>query len=336
MAENSAISWTNHTFNPWIGCTKVGPACDGCYAENLMANRFGRVVWGKPGQRGTLDRTGEGLWKQPLNWDRKAAKSGEQTFVFCASLADVFDKDAPAEWRRDLFDLIRATPNLSWLLLTKRPQMIVKLFEEACRLNPDGTRWTSALPRTRGMWPRNAAIGCTVVTQAEADRDVPHLIAAKAALNPEFAFLSMEPLLEAVDLNFVADTLCPNARDGLSQDPGTGEYECCSKCDWTGLSGEWAIDWVIAGGETDQGEHLARPMHPDWVRSLRDQCAAAGVPLHLKQWGEWAPSSMENIGDQPKAPVHRFHDGRVVFRIGKEAAGRALDGVEHNARPVTS
>jgi protein gp37 len=183
MAENSAISWTDDTFNPWIGCTKVSPACDGCYAENLMATRYGRVQWGAPGQgEGTRQRTSFG-------------EDYPARFVFCASLADVFDNAVPVEWRRDLFDLIRKTPHLTWLLLTKRPGMIGKLFADTLSGIND-----PAVPLGQSRWPRNAAIGCTVVTQEEADRDIPKLLAAKAALNPAFAFVSMEPLLGPVDL----------------------------------------------------------------------------------------------------------------------------------------
>src|SRR5690606_14613384 len=121
----------DHTFNPWIGCTKVSPACDGCYAEAMMDKRYGRVKWGAPGQgAGTRERTSKGNWSKPKAWDRKAKAAGTRPFVFCSSLADVFDNQVPAEWRRDLFELIRATPNLVWLLLTKRPQLIVKLSEE--------------------------------------------------------------------------------------------------------------------------------------------------------------------------------------------------------------
>src|SRR5690606_31944191 len=112
MAENSKIEWTDHTFNPWIGCTKVGPGCDGCYAENLMDKRYGRVTWG-PGE--DRARTSPGNWRKPLQWNRQAsAANGERPFVFCASLADVFDNEVDELWRVDLFKLIEQTPNLIW------------------------------------------------------------------------------------------------------------------------------------------------------------------------------------------------------------------------------
>jgi hypothetical protein len=121
--ENSKIQWCDHTFNPWIGCQHVSPGCDRCYAETLMDHRYGKVQWGPHGKR---KRTSEGYWKQPFSWAKAARESGTRPRVFCASLADVFDNQVPQEWRDDLFRLIRATPELDWLLLTKRPQNIIK------------------------------------------------------------------------------------------------------------------------------------------------------------------------------------------------------------------
>ena len=115
MAENTKIEWADHTFNPWMGCTKISPACDNCYAADMMDTRYGRVRWGSGEPR---VRTKD--WSKPRKWNRDAEKSGERPFVFCASLADVFDNEVDPAWRADLFDLIDDTPNLIWLLLTKR------------------------------------------------------------------------------------------------------------------------------------------------------------------------------------------------------------------------
>jgi protein gp37 len=338
VGENTKISWCDHTFNPWVGCTKVSPACDGCYAEHMMATRLGRVAWGAPGQgTGTRERTSSANWAKPLAWDRKAARDGTRPFVFCASLADVFDNAAPAAWRRDLFDLIRATPHLTWLLLTKRPQNIAKLFSET--ITPELRKaWSVPALLGKSFWPPNAAIGCTVVTQAEADRDVQHLLHVRAALNPAFAFLSMEPLLGPVDLTRIR--------------PRPGD-------EFSALRPSY-IDWVITGGETDQGAHKARPSHPAWFRSLRDQCAEAGVPFHHKQNGEWAPDPeldrdflSSNVG-VPMGSVERLQSstnsyavawerldddgvharGVQLKRVGKRAAGHLLAGVAHDARPI--
>lgn len=289
MGEVTAISWCDHTFNPWIGCTKVSPACDGCYAEALMDKRYGRVEWGARGKGvGTRSRTSPSNWRQPLRWDRKAAKDGTRPFVFCSSLADVFDNQVPTAWRTDLFELIRTTPNLVWLLLTKRPQNIVRLFNAACDM----------------AWPRNAAIGATVEDQSRANSNVPALLDAAEDLGALFSFLSCEPLLGEIVLPALPD-------------------------------------WVITGGETDQGSHKARPSHPDWFRDLRDQCAAAGVAYHHKQNGEFC--DFAHIGmawnDLPDAirEKQRFVDGKAMIKVGKVRSGRLLDGVEHNARPrITS
>lgn len=312
MAENSHISWTDHTFNPWIGCTRISPACDGCYAAALMGGeggRFSRAQWGGPGiGEGTRTRTKD--WSKPRKWNREAAAAPGRTFVFCASLADVFDNAVDPTWRRDLFDLIRATPNLTWLLLTKRPGNIVKLFRDITTLDQEHDDISD-------YWPPNAAIGCTVVTQEEADRDVPKLLIAKGALKPAFAFLSMEPLLGDVDLA----CLEPSGRSGVLN-ALTGDYHnLVALGEPSPPTKGPALDWVITGGETDQGPHQARPTHTSQFRSIRDQCAAAGVPYHHKQNGEWAARD-----DEPEP--------NPVFKIGKIRAGRLLDGVEHNARPV--
>lgn len=178
MAENSKIEWTTHTFNPWIGCTKVSGACDFCYAE-AWAERFGQVQWGPH-----ADRRRTKTWGNPVRWNREAEGATERPRVFCASLADVFDnhKSIAPEWRADLWALIEATPNLDWLLLSKRPQNIARYIPPA---------W-----RDRGC-PQNVWIGATVENQEEYDRRVPHLRAIKARVR----FLSMEPLLGSVDLD---------------------------------------------------------------------------------------------------------------------------------------
>lgn len=313
MAENSAISWTDHTWNPWVGCTKVSPACDGCYAEALMDKRMGRVQWGGPGKgAGTRVRTSAATWNDPIRWNRKAESDGTRPFVFCASLADIFDNQVPAEWRRDAFGVMRRTPRLVYLLLTKRPGNIVYLSEEA------------------GGLPENAAIGATAEDQRRANINVPELLAAKVRTRPLFAFLSCEPLLGPLDLghlpvgNHGAVLGIPSAHSHFTPDSG----------------GAAGIDWVIVGGETDQGGHKARPMHPDWARDLRDQCARAGVPFHFKQNGEWLggdqipedeviPSGISN-----DCGIVGADDNRRVWRVGKARAGRLLDGVEHNARPI--
>jgi protein gp37 len=175
MAETTDISWTDATFNPWIGCTKVGPGCDHCYAERDFDLRKGRVKWGAGNAR---SRTSSANWNKPLQWERQhsafAAEHGRRRRVFCASLADVFDNEAPAEWRADLMTLIRETPSLDWLLLTKR-------ISNVQRMVPEGL-------------PRNVWLGATMVTRAEFLRDLDRLREVPASIH----FVSAEPLLEDV------------------------------------------------------------------------------------------------------------------------------------------
>lgn len=173
MAENSKIQWCDHTFNPWIGCTKVSPACDHCYAEHLMDHRLHQVSWGygKPRRR-----TSEQNWLKPLVWNRRAERLGIRYRVFCASLADVFDTEVPGIWRRDLFELIEATPELDWLLLTKRPEAARRHFNAH-------------------DWPENIWIGATAENQKMLDLRWPVIAGI-----PRIRFLSCEPLLSPISL----------------------------------------------------------------------------------------------------------------------------------------
>ncbi len=173
MAEKTGIAWTDSTFNPWIGCTKVGPGCDNCYAEALMDKRWHRVRWGSGQQR---ERTSAANWKQPLLWEREheafLLAHGRRRRVFCASLADVFDNEAPPQWRGELWALVKSTPHLDWLVLTKRVGNV------------------QGMAPAEGL-PQNVWLGATMVSQAEYDRDVRKLLAVEASVR----FLSVEPML---------------------------------------------------------------------------------------------------------------------------------------------
>jgi protein gp37 len=178
--EGTGISWADLTFNPWIGCQKVSPACDHCYAESLATTRLG-VAWGPGAER---RRTAPGNWSKPPRWNRYAGEAGVQLRVFCASLADVFDNAVDDQWRRDLAAVVLQTPNLLWMLLTKRIGNAREMLES---MFPAGV-------------PDNVALGVTIANQAEADRDLPRALAIKQGLGVRRLFLSMEPLLGPVDL----------------------------------------------------------------------------------------------------------------------------------------
>ena len=313
MSQNSKIEWTDHTFNPWTGCTKVSPGCDGCYAE-AWSKRAGPKV-GKWGPGIPRVRTTPANWSLPLRWNAQAdafmAQHGRRQRVFCASLADVFDNAVDPQWRVDLFNLILSTPNLDWLLLTKRIGNAARMIEDTLPAS------MKALPADHPLawpWP-NVWIGATITSQAEADRDIPKLLATPAAKR----FLSMEPLLGPVDLTRI------EVHGGDAEIyPLKGTTDCVNG------EGEPTVDvpalsWVIVGGESGPG---ARPMHPDWARSLRDQCQAAGVPFLFKQWGEWiCAGELRRLpgGGMPGFGIYDAcrHDMTTdTVRVGKKAAGR--------------
>ena len=275
--ENSKIEWTHHTFNPWIGCTKVSPGCANCYAETLMATRYGRVKWGKDHPR---SRTGADNWRKPQQWNKAA--TSERQRVFCASLADWLDDEVPIEWFTDLLALIHDTPNLDWLLLTKRPENWRKRIQEAAGLMiSDVERGAMVWAWKDGYAPRNVWVGTSVEDQERADERIPVLLEIPAAVR----FLSIEPLLGPVDVqeHLLSDYDKASHDSQLLEPLGGFKHR--------------KIDWVICGGESGSG---ARTMHEDWARSLRDQCEEWGCAFHFKQWG----------GENKKA-AGRLIDGRT-------------------------
>lgn len=255
----------------------------------------------------------------PKRWNAQAeafqAQRGRRQRVFCASLADVFDNAVPDEWRADLFDLIRATPNLDWLLLTKR-------IANARHMLPSATSSEPAHLFDE-LWP-NVWLGATIANQEEADRDIPKLLAVPAAKR----FLSMEPLLGPVDLTKLMNPGPLHQRGSFINALRGGTFgEVLATGERVRIThGPLEhIDWVIVGGES--GQH-ARPMHPYWARSLREQCQAAGVPFFFKQWGEHAPNWLNDDAGQ------KIEGSEWIDRMGKKVAGRLLDGREWNGVPA--
>lgn len=311
MAENSKIEWTDHTFNGWIGCTKVSPGCAHCYAETQdNFRKWTPDGWGAGKPR---KRTSVANWKTPIAWDKSAALRAtlcamaepperfERPRVFCASLSDWLDPEVPPEWLADLLDIIRRTPNLDWQLLTKRPELWRSRMQAVVDHLGNGF-YCPAGGWLAGDAPPNVWIGTTVEDQKRADERIPALLKIPARVR----FLSCEPLLGPIEFSDV-----------------THRSDCVKQLGKPALSG---IDWVICGGESGPG---ARPMHPDWARSLRDQCAAVGVPFLFKQWGEWH----EGFPTDSNVETRVISPGVIVGRFGKKAAGRILDGIEHNGFP---
>ncbi len=241
MGASTKIAWCDMTFNPWIGCQKVSAGCAHCYAET-WAKRWGRSNWGPAGTR---QQTAN--WGDLFKWNREALREGVRRRVFCGSLCDVFE-DHPTcnELRPSLWRVIRECRALDWLLLTKRPENIVRML-------PPG--FTAA--KAPHVW-----FGASVENQAMADLRVPQLLAVPAAGR----FLSCEPLLGPIDLGYRGAG--GPARGWLRRQHGAAG------------SLPHQVDWVIVGGESGAG---FRPMALEWARSLREQCAAAGAAFFFKQ-----------------------------------------------------
>lgn len=321
--ENSKIGWTDHTFNPWRGCTKVSPGCANCYAET-MSHRNPKTlgVWGPQGTRVVAS---EAAWKEPLKWNEKAKAAGERHRVFCASMADVFedwgwrilnhDGDVmrynllSGDWgvwpgratehdflvmqniRARLFKLIDATPHLDWLLLTKRPENVLRMMPDYLPCHCRIPEWEGAgnhSPNCDVFKPRpNVWIGTTVENQQMADKRIPHLLKIPAAVR----FLSCEPLLGPLNLELY-----------LQYPPMTDGYKMTFTCqEWRG------IDWVIVGGESGG---KARPFYLQWAREIRDQVKGSDAALFVKQMG----SNPIDIDRMP-IPSGGIYDRRIPLKL---------------------
>jgi protein gp37 len=332
LADKTKIEWADATANFWIGCTKVSPACDNCYAERDWDHRKHRVEWGPHGDRSPVKAGAQIVRKMQRNAEAFIAEHGHRPRIFVNSLSDFADnhRSIMPEWREKVWHLARECPDVILMILTKRPQNLPQY-----------------LPADWGAGYPNVWVGTAVENQAEADRRIPHLLATPAAVR----WLSCEPLLGPVDLEKI--TLRPFGGKVTDLSNRLGDYI-------QPLRGNFIdspkLDWIVVGGESGRN---ARPMHPDWARSLRDQCAAAGVPYFFKQWGESCPLRSElipverrKIGwvardgrfkfdctEEDHKPMYRDDDRhgtgfwKLIVRVGKKRAGRLLDGVEHSAMP---
>lgn len=321
MSAGTHIEWTDATWNPVVGCTRVSSGCDHCYAVRAshrlagmgQANYKGLTVLNGKGERhfnGTVRCLPERL-DDPLYW-RKPRR------VFVNSMSDLFHKDVPFKFVETVFGVMAVCPEHTFQILTKRPQRAAQFLEDRgdvidaarqCVLASDSRR-LGFLECEACLPLGNVWLGTSCEDQATLDERVPHLLNCPAAVR----FLSLEPLLGSIDLRFGI------VKDGDHVHVATPQ--------------EMGIHWVIVGGESGPG---ARPMHPDGVRSIRDQCVAAGVPFFFKQWGEWRPWDDDDVADQKTQRVQSrtvvVMDERMI-RLGKKATGAVLDGREWREYPM--
>lgn len=277
--ENSHIAWTDHTFNPWIGCTKVSPGCLHCYAETRDKRFHGEAIhWGPGAPR---QRTSRGYWKQPDRWNKKP---GERfTRVFCGSLCDWLDPEIPIRWFADLLDVIRRCDEwVTWQMLTKRPECWTARMEAA--LEFARTENMSALGIWIEIWlsgisPAHVHFGFTAENQTELDKRA----VAAATVPAVVRFISAEPLLGQLVLDHACDdgTGCIDLLRGLSFCDGRNEPVDFPK-----------IDWVIVGGESGP---YARPCELGHIYSVVEQCVSTQTPVFVKQLGSNARDGLKQL-----------------------------------------
>lgn len=318
MSENSKSEWTDRTWNPVRGCNRISEGCRNCYAERMAARRLPGLNSPTTGQPFAVMTPSGPRWTgnvelieskllEPLTF------GGKDCRVFVNSMSDLFHADLPDEAIDRVFAVMALTPHITYQVLTKRAERLNRYFRDPAEVNqrryqalmdnriwgPDSRRsvlaegdgrlrsraWTTK--NTFATLP-NVWLGVSVEDQATADERIPHLQTTPAAVR----FISYEPALGLIDISRYLE---PH---------------------WT------AINWVICGGESGPG---ARPMHPDWARSVRDQCQAAGVAFFFKQWGEYAESRPR--GEAAKRMMaDPIFGGLQMIRVGKTKAGRELDG----------
>ena len=267
MGANSKIEWTTHTFNPWWGCTKVSEACKHCYAE-AWAKRVGESIWGPKSERRQLS---DAHWRQPVKWNRDAMGASERPRVFCASMADVFEDRAELAPLRDrLFDLIEATPNLDWLLLTKRPQNVASM-----------ARWDEE-------WPENVWLGATIELQQRADELLPYLTAIPAKVR----FISAEPLLGPLEietwLESSIDWVITGGESGPKARPASPEWfrslhAQCMRAETAFHFKQWG-DWAPGDGENFPAAKVRKVT--DGTTMIRVGKKVAGRYLGGREWNE--------------------------------------------------
>jgi protein gp37 len=299
MSGPTKIEWAAFSWNPITGCTKVSEGCRNCYAERQAKRFAGRA--GYPAEHPFAVTLHPDQLDKPLHW-RKPRR------IFVCSMSDLFHPDVPDEFINRVLNVVGDADQHTFQILTKRPERMAAYFARHVEL---GATYDILNRRQRAYLLENLWLGTSIEDQRTADERIPHLLRCAAARR----FVVYEPALGPV--NFLRPEAWwlgpPTQAHGMHQ----------------------GLDWVIAGGESGP---KARPAHPDWFRSVRDQCQEAGVPFFFKQWGEWVVpnatvSEMEFVPKFKAGRQHPFDDGPIAMRVGKRAAGRLLDGVEHNAYP---
>ncbi len=302
--SKSAIEWTDYSWNPVTGCTPVSEGCANCYAQHMAQRLKGRYGYPKddPFRPGTVH---EDRMEEPLRWKKPRR-------VFVCSMGDPFHDAVRTETIDRILEVILACPQHTFMLLTKRPQNIERKLYEITEANP--IRELGDNDYIPNLW-----FGVSVENQAAANERIPELLKTPAAVR----FVSCEPLLGPVDLERYLINCADCGNRGSSAYVGQEHDLCFHVCPKKGEGPR--LDWVICGGETGPG---ARPMHPDWVRSLRDQCWEAEVPFFFKSWGNWRECQPPNewINEDPKKyTLTKAHNSYFV-RLNRRAAGRVLDG----------
>lgn len=300
----SKIQWTDETWNPVTGCSKISEGCANCYAERMI-ERLGNIPQ-------TAEKYKDGFKVTCHNDELKRRFPGKGKKIFVCSMSDLFHDDVPFEFIDKVMNVIGGNPQHVFQMLTKRPARMREYFDDRVI---DGS-----LEDIKNGYLKNLWLGVTCENQRTTDERIPLLLEIPAAIR----FISVEPMLGAVDLGFCPDVV-------------TGECDMDGDCNCCNIGPAiYRLDWVICGGESGVN---ARPLNPDWVISLRDQCIDAGVPFFFKQWGEWAPA----LGYNPKNKRRHFcfdppskatpwlkeYNGLSLtnmFRYGKKKAGNRLHG----------
>jgi len=331
MAGKTNIEWTEQSWNPIVGCSIVSPGCTNCYAMK-MAHRLQAMAdkprWTKKGvgtghYAGTTKVVnGNAVWTgklalAPSHVLTAPLRRKKPTTYFVNSMGDLFHEDCPDEWILDALTIMAIARQHTFQVLTKRAERMRDFMSNPDLLQEIMVNWWSFDDGMRGVesWPLpNVWLGVSTEDQRRADDRIPHLLATPTAVR----FVSAEPLLGPINLTHIDLPGGDEEIFPLGWPEGRDDEPCHPH-----------LDWVIAGGESGPN---ARPMHPDWARSLRDQCEAARVPFFFKQWGEWGPYDRSRHDGATLATP--FSTDMPLQRFGKKLAGRLLDGTEHNGVPA--